>query len=120
MGNQRAGFDLNSDDAIDIGEFTKGFKPSKKPTPEQQKQLIEEGEKLGFVSRQPQKRRVKPKSPYVVQNNFKTRHGMKELFQEIGARLEVFDQSTFELAILALLEKKGMTDLIEDYKKLVK
>ena len=32
---------------------------------------------------------------------------MRELFQEMGARLDVYDHTTFERAVLALIEKEG-------------
>lgn len=80
--------------------------------------LVEKvAEKSGFVSRQPRKRR-RLESPYQYQCNLKTREGIKEIFQEIGMRKQIFDHSTFEKAVLALLEKEGMDDLISQFKRI--
>ena len=45
---------------------------------------------------------------------------MKELFQDIGDYLDLRDHTTFERAILALLEKEGATDLLQKYRNITK
>ncbi len=115
---QRISLDLGEDN-IDLEELTGLSTHVYKPTVHQQKAMEEEGEKLGFVSRQSRKRPVRKRSPYTVQNNFKTRVGMKELLQEVSDRLETYDQETLELAMLALIEKEKLNDLLKKYNELV-
>jgi hypothetical protein len=45
---------------------------------------------------------------------------MKALFQEIGDRLNIHDHTTFERALLALIEKEGYSDLGSQYTELTK
>lgn len=116
MDRQRAGFNLE-DETIDLEELT-SIKSKGNLTKEQIKKVDIEAEKLGFISRQPKKRRKK--SPYTAQFGGKCREGMKELFQDIAERMDLYDTKTLELAILALIEKQGFEDLMEQYKNLVK
>ena len=46
----------------------------------------------------------------------KYKEGVKALFQEMGDRLDVHDHTTFERALLALIEKEGYTDLATSFK----
>jgi len=110
MSNKRAEFSI--DDDIDISELV--TTKSEKKTSDANK-LKQVAELSGFVSREPKKKRVRPKSPYVIQINVKAKYGAKEIFQELGERMGVFDHTTFEEAVIALLEKKGYTDLLNDY-----
>jgi len=124
MGSQRPrlGFDIGEpfdEEQTDIGEFARKEQIHKKPRIDPVK-VQELAEASGFTSRQPIRRRIKKRSPYIIQANLKTRIGMKELLQELSDRLEKYDQETFELAILALLEKEGIEDLKKQYKELVK
>lgn len=43
---------------------------------------------------------------------------MKPLFRELGDRLDVHDYTTFEQALLALIEKQGYTDLKEKFEEI--
>jgi len=119
MSNHRAslGLDNEQDEHIDLEELTGGMEQPK-PTQEQQKALLAEGAKLGFVSREPKKRRRV--SPYTAQFGGKCREGMKPLFQDIGERMDCYDTETLELAILALIEKEGLSDLKTKYAELIK
>jgi hypothetical protein len=72
----------------------------------------------GFISRQPRKKRSRTK--YTAQLNIKVREGIKPLFQEIGAHLETFDNETFELALLALIEKEGTKEYLALFKEFTK
>ena len=105
MDKKRAGLDLTD------------FKPKNKDS--QIKHVnndIEEiGAELGFVRREVTKQRRKRKSPYQAQANIKCREGIKELFQVIGDKLDVYDHTTFERAILALIEKEKLKDLEARY-----
>ncbi len=120
MSNNRISLGLGGDsEQIDLEELT-ATPPTHKPTLEQQKKMEKEGEKLGFISRQSRRRPVKKRSPYTVQSNLKTRVGMKELLQNISDRLEIYDQETLELALLALIEKERLNDFLKQYNELVK
>ena len=114
MSDKRAGLNLNDD--IDISDLVK--KPKSKNTNIDKKQIEKIAEESGFQSREPKKRKTRPKSPYIIQMNVKTKYGAKELFQEVSERLGVFDHTTFEEAFIALLEKKGFDDILEQYKNL--
>jgi len=111
--------DEGTQDQIDLEELA-GATEQPKPTAEQQKALVTEGAKHGFVSREPKKRRRV--SPYTAQFGGKCREGMKALFQDIGEHLGCYDTETLEKAILALIEKEGLQDkaIGKQYKALVK
>ncbi len=96
MSNDRASLGLD-EEQIDLEELiTKGHQPHKL-TQEQQKIMQRGGEKLGFVSRQPKKRRRV--SPYTAQFGGKCREDMKTLFQDIGEHMGCYDTVTLEKAI---------------------
>ncbi len=113
MGNQRAG--LNIEDPIDIVELVKTNKTNNMLS--QQEKLKQIAELEGFTSRQPQKRKIRrKKSPFTSQIGIKVRPEVRDLFQDIGGYLNVYDHTTFEKAILALLEKEGASELLRKYK----
>lgn len=45
---------------------------------------------------------------------------MRELFQNLSEHLDVYDHTTFERAILALIEKEGTEEHLSMYKDIVK
>ncbi len=117
MGKERA--HLNLDDDFDVSEFH----PIKKEEHEEiDKKAIEKvAEESGFISRVNKTRRRKiPQSPFKNQFNLKCRDKMKELFQDIGEYSNTRDHTTFERAILALLEKEGTPDLLQQYRDITK
>lgn len=117
---QRANLNFDDESLVDIGSFAKKKTTPKKPDvdPEVIKKVAEES---GFISRQPtKKRKARRRSPYTVQTNIKTRNGMKELIQEVGERMNAYDQEVIETAIQALLEKENMTDLMKQYDALTR
>lgn len=117
MAKERA--HLNFDDDLDLSTFQPGSKTTK-DKPDQK--LVEiAAEQSGFPSRDPtkkQRRRRKP-SPYIDQLNIRCRSGVKEIFQDLGERLDMRDHTTFEKAIQALLEKEGYADLTKKYKEII-
>lgn len=118
MGKERARVSFDDDETqIDLEELAASTH-KKKPTAKQQNAITREAEKTGFVSRQPKKRRKV--SPYTAQFGGKCREGMKDLFQDIGSRLDKYDTETLELAILALIEKENLKDLKEKYFQITK
>ena len=116
MDKQRAHLNFD-DDEIPLENLTVSTTKSK-PTTAQQKAIVEEAKKTGFVSREPKKMGRRRTSPYTAQFGGKCREGMKPLFQEIGVILDCQDTVTLELAILALIEKEGLDDLLVKYKAL--
>jgi hypothetical protein len=117
MPNKRVPLDIN-EDQIDLEELTsKQFQPAPKITSKLKKSLEREGEKNGFVSREPRRHR---RSPYTAQFGGKCRENMKILFQKIGEQLDCHDTVTLELAILALLEKEKLDDLKYEYDKITR
>ncbi len=117
MGKERA--HLNLDDDFDVSEF---HPTKKKENEEVDKKTIERvAEKSGFISRVNKARRRKiPQSPFKNKLNLKCRDNMKELFQDIGEYLNTRDHTTFEHAILALLEKEGTPNLLQQYRDITK
>lgn len=118
MGDTRASFfEQEDNEEVDIADLIAPDR-REKPTREEFTNVELEAEALGFVRRQPKKRRRM--SPYTAQFGGKCRPGMKEIFQEIGERLDLYDTQTLERAILALLEKEELDDLVGQFEKLVK
>ncbi|GEM_PF-3164097 len=112
MNNKRASFNL--DEAIDIGLVEKVSRNSELVN---YKDLEKVASESGFVKRLPQKRKNRRKrSPYTEQLGIKIRPLIKEIFQEIGEKLSIYDHTTFELAIFALIEKENDQELIKKYK----
>ena len=112
MNNKRASFNL--DEAIDIGLVENVSRNSELVN---YKDLEKVASESGFVKRLPQKRKNRRKrSPYTEQLGIKIRPLIKEIFQEIGEKLSIYDHTTFELAILALIEKENDQELIKKYK----
>lgn len=110
---------LNLDDDLDISEFQPVHKPDHRQT--DLKTIEKVAEQSGFVSRKHKsQRRKKPQSPFRNQLNLKCRDDIKELFQDLGERLGVHDHTTFEKALLSLIEKNGYDDLLQRYKEITK
>lgn len=117
MGKERAHLSLEDD--FDVSEFQPSEREGKG---EIDKKIIKKvAEESGFPSRENKaRRRIKQQSPFKNQLNLKCRDNMKELFQDIGDYLDLRDHTTFERAILALLEKEGATDLLQKYRNITK
>lgn len=117
MVKERSGLHLNDD--LDLTSFAP--KTQLRHHSEGEKQaIVQAAEESGFTSREPRIRRRKPTSPYKIQLNLKVRNGMKELFQDMGARLYVHDHTIFERALLALIKQEGQDDLLQRYKEIIK
>lgn len=117
MGKERA--HLSLDDDLDISEF----QPAKKADHNDNdlKELEKVAEHYGFVSRKHKsQRRRKPRSPFRNQLNLKCRDNIKELFQDLGEQMGIHDHTTFELALLALIEKNGSEELLQRYRDITK
>lgn len=116
MAKERAHIDLSDD--LDVSEFL----PLKREKAQEveTKTLEKVAEQSGFVSRKHKsQRRRKPQSPYKTQLNVKCREEMKELFQDIGNELDFHDRTTFEQALLAIIEKYELRELLKRYKEIV-
>ena len=115
---ERVPLDLTVEDQdIDIEQIARSeHRPS--PTPEQQKHMHAAGKRVGFVHRQPNQSRRR--TPYTSRFGGRCRPGMKVLFQEVAARLDLPDTKTFELAILALIESEGLDDLKQKHRSLTR
>jgi len=108
---------LNLDDDLDVSEFLPVKKERNKEA--ELKTLEKVAEQSGFVSRKHKsQRRRKPQSPFKSQLNLKCRDEIKELFQDIGAQLGVHDHTTFEQALLALIEKNKFKELIQRFNEI--
>jgi hypothetical protein len=106
---------LNLDDDLGLSDFAP--KPKGRGDQEPDMKTVQRvAEQSGFLSREPRRRRKLQRSPFQAQLNLKCREEIKSLFRALGDRLEVHDHTTFELALLALLEKQGYSDLIAQYK----
>lgn len=116
MAKERAHLDLSDD--LDVSEF---LPLRKERTQEIETKTLEKvAEQSGFVSRKHKsQRRRKLQSPYKTQLNVKCREEMKELFQDIGDELNFHDRTTFEQALLALIEKYELSEILKRYKEIV-
>lgn len=112
MNNKRASFNLDEEIDISLVETV-----SRNSEIINYKDLEKVASASGFVKRLPQKRKNRRKrSPYTEQLGIKIRPLIKEIFQEIGEKLSIYDHTTFELAIFALIEKENDQELIKKYK----
>ena len=115
MSNKRAGFSI--DDEIDLESLINNKKNNDFID---HKEIERTAEESGFVKRLPKNpKKRRKKSPYVEQIGIKIRPLMKNIFQEIGEKLSIYDHTTFELAILALLEKENDQELMKQYKEAI-
>ena len=113
MANKERG-SLGLDNTIDLDELTTAFSTTKQIDKAKLDKIAEE---TGFTSRLPRKKRSRTK--YTAQINIKIKEGIKPLFQEIGEQLETFDNETFELAMLALIEKNGTKEQLKRLKEIL-
>jgi len=109
---------LNLDDDLDLS----GFAPKQEKNRDRldSKALETVAEQSGFISREPKRRKKRQRSPYQAQLNLKCRESIKIMFQELSERLDIYDHTTFEQALLALIEKQGYFDLETQFRKLTK
>ncbi|MCP5006262.1 MAG: hypothetical protein GY941_20335 [Planctomycetes bacterium] len=121
MGNQRAGLDFNDDTkTVNIEELAGKGSINKNTVDLESVQQV--AEKSGFSSREggARARRRRKKSPFTMQLGLKCRPEMRDLFQEMSEHLDVYDHTTFERALLALIEKEGTPKQLETYKGIIK
>ena len=121
MGKQRAALDFDNDtETVDIEELAgKGRTKKNAADPRIVQQVAEQS---GFTSRKgaAKKRRRRKKSPYTTQLGLKVRPEMRELFQYMSEHLDLYDHTTFERAMLALIEKEGTAEQLKTYEDIVK
>jgi len=107
------------DDQIDLEELVST--PQAPPSTEEYKKMQKVGEKLGFVDRSSKVKKIKKRTPYIIQHNSKMRIGMKELLSDLTDHIgSKSDQETLELGILALIEKNGEKEFLKKFKDLTK
>jgi hypothetical protein len=112
MNNKRTSFDF--EEVIDLDLVERASNSGKSVN---YKDLEKVAVDSGFIKRLSQTRKNRRKrSPYTEQLGIKVRPLIKDIFQELGKKLSVYDHTTFELAILALIEKENDQDLIRKYK----
>lgn len=117
MSKERAHLNL-ADDNLDLSGFApKEGKNRERPDPKTIEIIAEQS---GFTSRVGKRRRKRQRSPYQAQLNLKCREDIKTLFQELSDRLDVHDRTTFEQALLALIEKQEYFDLKARFRELTK
>lgn len=111
--------------SLSLDDFPIDATPKSKPDPKDVRDL---SEKAGFPSREPKKtiddgaandgeiitrrrkstkRMGRPRTPYTDQISTKARPDVKEIYQEIGAELGLYDHTVFEKAVRALLVEQG-------------
>ena len=85
------------------------------------RELIEKiAEKSQFSSRGDHKKKLRKRTPYVIQKNIKMRLGMPDLLNDLSLFIgSNSDQETLEKAILALIEKINNEELKKQYLNLV-
>ncbi|NOI26689.1 hypothetical protein [Vibrio mediterranei] len=78
-------------------------------------------QKSSFASRGDVPKKVRKRSPYIIQKNIKMRIGMPELLAEVTDTISAnSDQETLERALFALIEQEELWDLKSTYLKLLK
>ena len=111
MAKERSELNLDDDqeESIDIREMAG---PMRKDKNIKDPEIIKAAaEHLGFPSREGARTsRRRKRSPFTQQLGLKCRPQMRDLFQELGEHLGTYDHTTFERAILALIEKEGTED----------
>ncbi|EGR0352670.1 hypothetical protein [Vibrio vulnificus] len=109
-----------SEDSIDIEELANvSSKP--KPTAHDIDVVMAVAQQSSFSSRGDNKKKVRKRSPYVIQKNIKMRIGMPELLLDVTEAIKTnSDQETLERALLALIEKEGLEELKSVYMSITK
>ena len=109
-----------SEDTIDLEELTNtSSKP--KATDHDIEVVAAIAQKSSFASRGDISKKVRKRSPYIIQKNIKMRLGMPELLMEVTNEINAHsDQETLERALLALIEQEELSDLKSAYLSLVK
>ena len=120
MTKQRARLDLDEEEGgINLEELLESGPSRKKVPPTEIVQQV--ARDSGFVSREaPPPRRRRKRSPYTAQIGIKARPAMRTLFQDLSAHLDVYDHTTFEQALLALIEKRGTGEHKKTFYSIVK
>jgi hypothetical protein len=121
MSSERKPLDIDLDEELNLTGAVKAT-AKKVPFTKAQREVGEAtSEAAGFPSSEAKKtRRRRTKSPHTEQLGFKARSEVKEVFQELSDTLGIYDHTTFERAVVALLEKEGSTDLLSRISELVK
>jgi hypothetical protein len=120
MVNKRATLNFADDnDTVDITELAGKSKAKKDSVDPVAVQAV--AKQSGFPSREasPSRVRRRKRSPYSAQLGLKVRPAMKELFQEVSDHLGVYDHTTFEKALLALIKAEGTEQQLKSYKNIV-
>ena len=122
MGNKRPPLNFDDDmEAVNVQELAgKGYSKKIDVDPQTVREIAAQS---GFPSRgdsaSARRRRRRKKSPYTGQLGVKVRPEMRELFQDMSEYLTVYDHTTFERAILALIEKEGTVEQLKIYNDIV-
>lgn len=121
MGNKRAELDFNDDtETVHIEELAGKGRINKNTVDPSSVQQV--ATKSGFPSREGviRTRRRRKKSPFTMQIGLKCRPEMRDLFQAMSEHLDLYDHTTFERALLALIEKEGRPEHLETYKDIIR
>ena len=123
MGKERAGLDFDDNtETVNIEELAGKGSINKNTNDIDLVSVQQVAEKSGFPSREGgvKARRRRKKSPFTMQIGLKCRPEMRDLFQEMSEHLDLYDHTTFERALLALIEKDGTPEQLETYKDIIK
>jgi hypothetical protein len=121
MSRERVGFGLNDDEQIDIEDLTGGTEQPQQDQETLKKALDKAGEETGFVSREAPKKKMRKRTPYVIQKNMKMRIDMPELLADLTKRIQSSsDQETIEIALGVLIVQEGVKGLINRFEKITK
>jgi hypothetical protein len=121
MSRERVGLGLNDDEQIDIEDLTGGTEQPQQDQETLKKALDKAGEETGFVSREAPKKKMRKRTPYIIQKNMKMRIDMPELLADLTKIIQSSsDQETIEIALGVLIERKGVKGLINRFEKITK
>lgn len=111
---------FHDDELIDLEELT-GIAGQSKITPEEQVLVESVARKSNFMSRGDNSKKLRKRSPYIVQKNIKMRTGMAELLADFTVAINSgSDQETLERALLALIRKEGEVNFEKRYMELIR
>lgn len=119
---ERTPLTIDDDSDLDLSGLVSTRNKKTPLSKNREKQVIQEtAENSGFNSRAvSRKRRKGRRSPYTEQKGIKVRPEIKELFEDVADNLDLRDHTLFEMALLALLEKRKMREETKRYRQIIK
>lgn len=84
------------------------------------KSIEEVSKEQGFTSRQSMPMVLDRASRFVEQHGVRLKPGGKLFVKRVGVQLNLYQNELFEEALIALLEKRGLTAYLDEYNNKIK